>query len=454
MIDLNSLLTADDRCHVADLAFREGKYDKAEQLFVSAIDLDPKHIHARNNLAQCLIKNKQYDLSEKVINGLLLDQPNNSDALNTKGLLTQNMGHYNVAEAYFAAALASNMANQTALINYAYLSQVLGKFEQAYRLYTRARDLNPLDFLARFWRSMTMITLAHDKPEMWPDALSEYEVRQALYALDLPRNGKLIYSGQETLTPDDSILIVREQGIGDFVMMARYARFLKDKYGVKVYALVSPHWKAMCGRFDGFDGVFDNKEELPDYTYHIPAISLLRATGFPRVEADNFPYMGGKRMLAMPSDRKRIGVCWQGNKDHANDAFRSIPWDVISPYIERASQRFDVYSLQTWDVTEALPGYVSKVVTKDLDTLAGLIQSMDLVISVDSAPAHIAGALGIPCRLLIPPNNDWRWHRGAKETLWYPFTRVYQAQRPKRWSAVLDEAFTVTGADLIGDFLA
>jgi ADP-heptose:LPS heptosyltransferase len=126
----------------------------------------------------------------------------------------------------------------------------------------------------------------------------------------------------------------------------------------------------------------------------------------------------------------------------------------MEPFALAAAERFDVYSLQRPDLNVDLPGCILKPPIEDLDTLAGMIQSMDLVITVDSAPAHIAGALGIPCRLLIPPNNDWRWQRNCSETLWYPFMRVYQAKRPKQWGQVLEEAFTITKAELIGDFIA
>lgn len=439
-VDLNEILTTEDRGLLATHLFNTGNFVKSEQLYVSILGSEPDNQDAMVNVARCMAKRGMNDLAERTIDAAIKLNQDNPHALGTKGLIVQNSGYYSLAENYYMASLTINPNDPQTLINYAYLSQILGRFDKAFEAYTRARDLNPMDMLCRFWRSMAMITLAHDKPELWPEALSEYEVRQVLYATDLPNTGKPLYCGQG-LQRGDSILLCGEQGIGDFVMMARYARHLKGIYGVSVYGYVKPHMKKMAERIAGFDGIFGIGEELPDYTYHIPVLSLLRSMKFPLAVADSSPYMNAPKSVV--SGWTKVGVCWQGNKDHGNDAFRSLSFGDILPHVQALNDaNVKIFSLQQPEHNKDCPEWITRVPIEDLESLSSVIASMDVVISVDSAPAHIAGAMGIPTRMLVPSNPDWRWGASGSSSIWYPTMEIIRAAKPKQWAEALKQAFS------------
>jgi tetratricopeptide (TPR) repeat protein len=270
------------------------------------------------------------------------------------------------------------------------------------------------------------------------------------------------WSGQPLL--GKTILVWSEQGFGDTVQMARFASVLQSR-GAHVVLVVPAELMGLAAGFAGVDRVIWALEANEPFDYQVAAMSLPRALG---VSLDSIPstvpYLQADRdRVAHWRDRLgsnpefKVGLAWAGNPTHRNDRHRSLPVSTLAPLWEIAGVQF--FSLQKerreGDDAALPPGTTLIDLSPDLhdfgDTTAA-IESLDLVIAVDTVVAHIAGALGKPCWLLLPANADFRWLRDREDSPWYPSMRLFRQRRPGDWSevtsrvaAVLHEAIHARG---------
>lgn len=439
MIDLHEVLdTPDKRTRVGNYFIRDHKdYDTGLSLFESALDLDPYNLVALCNGAYLLMKRKDLGRAEHWVKQALGKSPEHAHALATYALIAQESTEYDAARALFEHALRNDPHNLTVLLNYAYMLQLVGDYRAARDIYTKARDVAPLDLGVRFNRSMCMMTIA-ETPEEWREALDEYEIRHLLYNTRGPAN-KILYSADTVVEGDNpALVIVGEQGIGDQIMMGRYASFLKAQGKFKrIYLTCLEPWKEIMGRMIGFDGVFTTKEEMPPHEYYIQALSLLRSEGYPRVTAPNSPYVRGRSVIHGKTGKLKVGLCWAGSPEHDNDKYRSIGPDQFSDAFARLDGDVEFYSMQKPGMLK--PEFVNDGDVSSLERLADVIQSMDLIVTVDTAVLHIAGALYVPTFAAIASNADWRWTQSGDKTHWYPSVRLFRAKRPLEWRPVLEE---------------
>lgn len=446
MIDLNQILaTADERVTVGNFFVAQGFLDTGLSLFRAALDVDPEHIHALCNSAYILITQKQLSAADMMLAQVLKQEPENSQALGHKAILVQEMDmpdKWQRAREFFNRSITSDPKDGVRLLNYAYMLQLVGDYAGALESYNTARDLNVLNLSGRFQRAMCLLTLA-DTPAQWQDAWDEYEIRRLIYSMTIPNRGKPLYTGQAVGQFHPTLLIVCEQGIGDAVMTARYVRFLKEDIQFeKVYMLCNPGWDSLLDRVHGINGVYTNINQVPSYDFWIPAMGLMRAESWPEVKPSNAPYLAVNhfpgRLAGYADPRKlKIGICYQGNPEHGNDKYRSINPELFTEAFSYLSHCANFYSLQQAHVP-GRPAFTREVSIETLDRLADVISDMDLIITVDTAILHIAGAMGVPVYGMLATNPDWRWGLNSATTDWYPSVTLFRADKPLEWKPVLD----------------
>ncbi len=446
-VDLAQLLDVPKRVEVAGGYVLKGDYATALALCESVLELDPDNVAACVNGAFVLFKQGNFARAAAWIARGLRLEPENPVAWNISAQIEQAFERYDIACIFFEKTIALAPARQEFYLNYGYLLQLIADYPKAYGIYTKARDLDVLNFNTRFQRALCMMTLARTQEE-WTLALDEYEVRHLLYNTGGRGIGqpKPLFTGDKPVT-GQAILIATEQGVGDAVMTGRYARYLKRAGAKAVYLFCgNPAWVELMATIDDVDGVFSDPDRLPYYDCFIPAMSLLRVTGYPTVQASNEPYLrppkpGTANHISLPafSGKPRVGLCWAGNPAHGNDRYRSIGPELFGCHLERLARDVDFFSLHQDAI--ARPDFVKPGGAETLIQLAGLIGGMDLVVSVDTAQAHIAGAMGKRTFALLSRGVDWRWgmDTGALDrTDWYPSVRLFRAAQPLQWGPVLD----------------
>jgi hypothetical protein len=242
------------------------------------------------------------------------------------------------------------------------------------------------------------------------------------------------------------VLLVGEQGHGDQIQFARYAAALAAM-GAVIDMWVPESIRELVQSVEGVRQVFSQGSTI-GYDYWTPTMSVPHhlSDTVPDVVA-KVPYMSvseervGKwpgRVSRLARKRRKVGVVWAGSPTFGNDQFRSMPLSAFAPLADIPKVAW--FSLQKGPARDQLTGGESPLKLYDLteqlgnfaDT-AALIEQLDLVITVDTAVAHVAGALGKPVWIMLPANWDWRWMMNRDDSPWYPSARLFKQSTLGRW---------------------
>lgn len=245
-----------------------------------------------------------------------------------------------------------------------------------------------------------------------------------------------------------TLLLHWEQGFGDTLMFVRYAPMVK-RLGARVLLLAQPELAGLVATCPGVDEVVAEGGPLPPFDLHLPLLSLPHRfqTDLDSIPSQT-PYLdvpacvpnrgGISECLAKGQDHVRIGIAWAGSPIHPRDSERSVPPETFRPL--QALPNVSWHALQPGILElPPLPGLVSLApFLSNFSDTAFALRGMDLVITVDSAMAHLAGALGIPTLLLVSYLPDWRWMMGRVDSPWYPTMRIYRQADPGDWGPVIE----------------
>ena len=245
-----------------------------------------------------------------------------------------------------------------------------------------------------------------------------------------------------------TVLLHAEQGFGDTVQFCRYAKLVAAQ-GATVLMEVQPPLKALLAKLEGVSQLLAYGEMLPAFDYHCPLLSLPLAfnTGIESIPAET-PYLSPDPARIRQWEGKlgekrlpRIGLVWSGRTDHKNDHNRSIPLadtaKLVSGHAELVSLQKEVRAADklVLDIRQDIRHFGDEL--NDFADTAALVELMDVVITMDTAVAHVAGALGKPVWILLPFNPDWRWLLDRGDSPWYPTARLFRQPAIGDWDSVI-----------------
>jgi tetratricopeptide (TPR) repeat protein len=238
------------------------------------------------------------------------------------------------------------------------------------------------------------------------------------------------------------ILLFWEQGLGDTLQFLRYANLVAVKGG-EVVLWVQPPVAPLLADWPGVTVVAGTEADLPQFDVQCSLLSLprlfaTRPDSIPGV----VPYLKPPTVRPRRSGALQVGLAWSGRAAHRNDAHRSVALAALAPVL--AVPGCDFHVLQT-EIRAADAGTAAQwpqlfdrhAELHDFADTAALVAGLDLVISVDTAAAHLAGALGVPLWLLLPAVPDWRWLLGRDSSPWYPTARLFRQRRAGAWEPVV-----------------
>jgi tetratricopeptide (TPR) repeat protein len=424
---------------------REGKLDEACACYHEALRLHPNFAAAHNNLAIVLEKQGHLDEAIAHYREALRLEPNLAAAYNNLGVVYARQGKLDEAEASYRQAVRLQPDYPDAHNN---LGNVLGdqhQFAEALACYERALHFRP-DY-AEAHRNRGMLWLLQgDFERGWP----EFDWRWRCH--DFPRLSFPQPRWDGSPLAGRRILLYAEQGLGDTLQFIRYARLVQQRGG-QVVVECPPILVQLLGHCLGIDQLVPRGTTLPPFDVQAPLMSL---PGILKTTADavpaQVPYIHPvgdlvERWRAELSSLHgfKIGIAWQGNPSHRGDRYRSFPLALFEPLARLEGVR--LLSLQKGPGVEQLGALAERLRIMDLgsrlDDTAGpfldcaaIMTHLDLVISVDSVLAHLAGALGIPVWVPLPFAPDWRWLLEREDTPWYPTMRLFRQKEPGNWEAV------------------
>jgi tetratricopeptide (TPR) repeat protein len=276
-----------------------------------------------------------------------------------------------------------------------------------------------------------------------------------------PDFGRPVWTGQDLR--GKTILLRAEQGFGDFVQFVRYAPAVKA-LGATVLMQVRAGLEQLARGLPGIDRILDRNETIPEFDFYINLASLPRVFGtdLASIPAD-IPYLRAEPERAErwakrlgKHDALRVGLAWAGSPAHTRDRYRSLPLRMLSPLWGLEGVRF--ISLQKGTAVAELKGLPAGVEfvnlgpeLEDFCDTAAVISELDLVLCVDTAVAHLAGALGKPVWLMLPLPADFRWMEGREDSPWYPMMRLFRQSRRGDWDAVIEQVKVALQERLRGD---
>lgn len=401
------------RANLGYLKEQQGAAAEAEFHYRQALGLMPDHAQLHQNLGALLFKVKRLAESEAALRKAAELAPDSPTAWSQLGAVLVCTHREAEGEACYRQALALDPEHARAQFNLSYLLLRQARFEEGWRM-LEARwqfDRFPLSFDCPFWNGE---------------------------ALD----GKLIVIGLEA-------------GHGDMIHFCRYAAMLKARGAERVEMVCHPGLQRLFATLAGVDRVHALGDALPggwDYWTRPMRLPGLFGTEMASIPAD-VPYLHAEPQLvaqwrdALPQQGPRVGLAWRGNANFENDADRSLPSLMSLAPLGAASDAVHFISLQKGPgeaeaLTPPVGMYVHPLASRlqDFAETAALIANLDLVIAVDTAVAHLAGALGKPCWLLLPDYRcDWRWMADRDDTPWYPSMRLFRQPRGGGWAPVIEQ---------------
>jgi hypothetical protein len=245
-----------------------------------------------------------------------------------------------------------------------------------------------------------------------------------------------------------TILLHAEQGFGDTIQFVRYVPLLAAR-GAKIVLEIPDSLRPLLDKLDGVVAIIGRGEPHAPIDWHCPLMSLPHAFGTTlKTVPASLPYLRAPadrieswRAKLPATGKLRVGLVWSGKPSHRNDHNRSIAFGRLAPLL--AQNGVDFISLQR-DVRDADRAALSSstVVRPDLDTAdfadtAAIIETLDLVIAVDTAVAHLTGAMGKPLWLLLPFSPDWRWMLNRSDSPWYTSARLFRQPKIADWDSVI-----------------
>ena len=424
---------------------QSGHLSQAQALYEQLLRIQPRHFDALHLLGVIAYQAKQLNRSVELIGRAIAINPNVAAAYSNRGLALKDLGQLEAALASFDKAIALQLDYAEAYYNRGVALQELKQLEAALTSFDRAIALK-VDFIEAHFRQSLVFLLMGDFKRGW----EKHE-----WGWDSP-NGRGVkrdflqplWLGTERLQ-GKTILLHAEQGLGDTLQFCRYAKLVSD-LGARVILEVQPSLVNLMASLEGVDGLVVRGGALPAFDYQCPLLSLPLAfkTDLAGIPSAPSYIKANPGKLAhwdarLGEKRKpRIGVVWSGNTLHKNDHNRSI---ALTDLAKLLSADYEFVSLQKEvreqdkEVLQAHPEirhFGDEL--KDFADTAALCELMDVVISVDTSVAHLAGALGKPVWILLPYVPDWRWLLDREDSPWYSSARLYRQEKLGDWGGVIE----------------
>ncbi|OGP50496.1 MAG: hypothetical protein A2Y79_06280 [Deltaproteobacteria bacterium RBG_13_43_22] len=390
----------------------KGRFDKAVECYQKAIQINPRLPQAYYNLGNVFKEKGQLQEAKKQFQKALELDPKFAETYNNLGMIYKEAGDMSEALLMFQKAWEVKPGFAEAKWNMGLTNLLAGNFLDGWEGYE--------------WR--------WEKPD--------YKKHKR----DFP---KPIWQGEEL--KGQKILLHAEQGYGDTLQFIRYFPMVAA-LDAQVYVECPLELRPLIKDMTGVNRVIVRGDPLPEFDFHCPLMTLPKVFGttldsipqtipYLKVDPDLVKTWQGRTNSA--GSKFKVGLVWSGNPEHLNDQNRSCNPETLTPLTR--IKKVQLFSLQknlgpdsTKSVCRALTLIDLTDQIRDFSDTAALIANLDLVISVDTAVAHLAGGLGKRVWTLLPHSPDWRWLLGREDSPWYPTMRLYRQTKPKDWTKVIE----------------
>ncbi len=415
-----------------------GRSDEAIDCYRKALRIRPHSSETYNNLGVALAARERHDDAIMAYRSALLLFPDSAAAFSNLGNAFRQIGLVDDAVASLDKALNLNPHYAEGYNNKAVALVQAGQPGEGVACYNRALELKP-DYPDAYLNRALARLLTGD----YDAGLEDYEWRWKRSGRQMPNWGRPLWSGDDPV--GRTILLWGEQGLGDTLQYCRYAAVLAQRGAMPLLCVPEPLVR-LLQTVPGVVKVASSSDKLPPFSAHAPLMSfprLIRMTSLDDAPAP-IPYVTADRDAAAACREQVragaelvVGVVWRGNPQYAGDKIRSVPPELITPLSKIPGVRLVCVMKESDEKERAIAGAadVGAQAWADFADTATVFVNLDLVISVDTSTAHLAGALGIPLWLALPSAPDQRWGLEREDSPWYPTARLFRQSAAHRVEA-------------------
>ncbi len=460
---------------------KSGRLAEAVELYQRHLAEHPRDAQAMHLLGAALAGVGRRDDALRWMGKSVATAPTAGGHFNLGALLHQ-MGNFPEAAEQFRMAATIQPDLTPAHLSLGMSLEEIGRLDDALHEYRKTVALNPNDANAwqRLGAAAKQLNFAGESVEAFGravqlrpgEAVDHYNFAQALLlGGDLARGweelewrkhlpGIALAGGAEWDGSDPAgktLFFFVEYGMGDAIQFVRFVPQIARR-GARVIVGCWPALRRVMKSIEGVNQVSGPDEPLPAYDAYARMMSLARLVGA-RLEsvAEAVPYVrveptvisAWREKLAGDESRMKIGLAWAGNPEHSNDRNRSIPPRFLAPLLEL--EKVSWHLLQKSSPPAELAGehvFGHEAELSDFMETAGLIAQLDLVVTADTAVAHLAGAMGKPVWTLLPFAPDWRWLLERDDSPWYPSMRLFRQTARGDWGGVIERVKSALGQKL------
>jgi hypothetical protein len=442
---------------IATRAEEAGRIDEAEPIaahLLKAAPEDPRVLHLAGIVA---FRTNKRPLAVTLLEQAIAREPRNGLFLRNISEMYRVVGRLDDALSAARRAVALQPGDSAALHNQAVIHHERGEIELGLACSRRAVGLRP-DLAGAHFAIAEAQLLRGEYAEGWEEY--EWRFRMAGVPSLLPaplQRGRSQWGGGSL--GQGRLLLIGDQGFGDVIQFSRYVPWAVARGQPTILATSNEMAPLMRRMFPDLP-IATNWAECTQFAAYCPLSGLPRLHGtrldtippplpIP-IDPERATLWRTKLDLAIPLGLRRVGLVWAGRPTHRNDRNRSMALSVLAPPLAEVPS-IALVSLQKGEAAAEVSSYAGRAMLADAarditdydDTVAA-IAALDLVVAVDTSVAHIAGAMGKPCWVLLPFTGDWRWLRDRVDSPWYPSLRLFRQKTPGRW----DEPLAAVAAEL------
>lgn len=423
-----------------------GELKQAEKAARKAIQLMKNTSNPYNQLGLVYKKSNRLPQAISAFRKAISINPEDHSAHNNLGDSLRLTGELDKALTHLEKAAALMPDFQNAYTNLGLLHYDQLKIRESIKAFRKALLIRPDHVNAHFNLSLSLLVRGNFQ-DGWP----EYEWRKQKF-----NKFHDVFEGTAWDGTDISgktVLLYAEQGLGDTLQFVRFVLRLREK-NVETVTLCQPAIHSLLSSIENIGKVIKMGSTLPHYDCYASLLSLPFLMSINEEEfSSESPYIKAPMIgpkLPQLGQGKKIGLVWGGNPNHANDHNRSIKLKKLVPFFQLPADEFSFYSLQFDERKKEIEKiklrsdqlYDCTKNINDFSDTAYILKQLDMLITVDTSIAHLAGAMNIPCWLLVPYAPDWRWKLDDDKTSWYPSLKLYRQQKYGDWDDVVTRVKT------------
>jgi tetratricopeptide (TPR) repeat protein len=441
-LEVNSRHTAAGE-KLGDLLLQLGRYQEAGEYFEKLLKINPNNSIGFLKLAGCYQFISKDSLAiENYQKALQLDNEL-SASIDSK---ISELNSIDKILAYINSLSTDSKKEINTIIKIAIEKLSGNKLDDSICLLRKAIELDNNNVEAHFTLGWALL-----KNQQLPEGWLEYEWRKKRDNFHVtPRKGPVL---ENQSLVNKTVLVYDEQGAGDTLQFIRFLPLLKDK-GCRVIFQCNPDLRELCSKAPGYDVMIPlHHTHVPDLCYDYD-ISLLSLPAYLNIDLESVPpdtnyiFVNQEKSKLWKealknSSNLKVGIVWAGNPKHVNDSIRSCPINELVKIT--AVKNVDFYSLQKGEPVKQLEELDNNLITSldnyimDYSDTAAIIDNLDLIISVDTSVAHLAGSMQKKVWNILAYNNEWRWFLNRDDSPWYSSMKLFRQPKPNDWDSLINE---------------